>query len=300
MRRAIAVAAVAVLATCLPACTRTAQRSAENGSPTVVASTDVWGSVAKSIAGNDAWVTSVISGPVDPHSFTPAPAAVAAIGDAALVVYNGGGYDAWMTDVLGSSPKAPTVDAYSLLDSAAVGEPSPANEHVFYELGTAKRAAEQIAARLAEADSVHGDQYRSRADEFAHNSDALLERERALHTRFPGAAVVSTEPVAHYLLLAAGVEDKTPQGFSNAVEQDTDPAPADIAAMLDLITSHQVSALVFNDQTVTGATRQIRDAAQTAGVPVVTVTETLPEGSDYLRWQADAVDRLTAALGQAR
>lgn len=70
--------------------------------------------------------------------------------------------------------------------------------------------------------------------------------------------------------------------------------------MLDLITKHQVSALVFNDQTVTGATRQIRDAATTAGAPVVTVTETLPDGKDYLSWQADTVDRLTAALGAFR
>ena len=118
---------------------------------------------------------------------------------------------------------------------------------------------------------------------------------------FPGAAVVATEPVAHYLLLAAGLTDRTPEGFSNAVEQDTDPAPADIAEMLDLISRHEVAALVFNDQTVTGATRQIRDAARAAGVPVVEVTETLPEGSeDYLDWQAVTAARLNSALQERR
>ena len=118
---------------------------------------------------------------------------------------------------------------------------------------------------------------------------------------FPGAAVVATEPVAHYLLLAAGLTDKTPEGFSNAIEQDTDPAPADIATMLDLISHHEVAALMFNDQTMTGATRQIRDAARAAGVPVVDVTETLPgAGADYLAWQAATVGRLIAALQAPR
>ncbi|HPX37097.1 MAG TPA: zinc ABC transporter substrate-binding protein [Mycobacterium sp.] len=294
----VALAAAVVIAGSVSSCA--GRPATQTTRPAVVASTDVWGSVARTVAGEDAEVTSIVSGPVDPHSFTPAPAAVAEIADAAVVIYNGGGYDAWMTEVLGNNPKAPTVDAYSLLDPAAVGESSPANEHVFYELGTAKAVATRIADRLAEVDSAHADQYRSRAAEFGRNADKIRERERALRISSPDTAVVATEPVAHYLLLAAGLRDETPQGFSNAVEQDTDPAPADIAAMLDLITKHQVSALVFNDQTVTGATRQIRDAATTAGVPVVTVTETLPDGKDYLSWQADTVDRLTAALGAPR
>ena len=62
--------------------------------PSVVASTDVWGSVAQAVAGDDARVTSIVHGTMDPHSYEPAPAAVAEIEDANLLVYNGGGYDA--------------------------------------------------------------------------------------------------------------------------------------------------------------------------------------------------------------
>ena len=70
--------------------------------------------------------------------------------------------------------------------------------------------------------------------------------------------------------------------------------------MLDLLTGHRVGALIFNNQTMTGATRQIRDAAAAAGVPIVEVTETLPTGSDYLTWQADTANRLATAREQAR
>ena len=73
--------------------------------------------------------------------------------------------------------------------------------------------------------------------------------------------MVATEPVAHYLLVNAGITDKTPEGFSNAIEEDTDPSPADLAAMLDLINTRQVSALLYNPQTETAVTKQLQDAA---------------------------------------
>lgn len=294
--RAVTCAAGLIAVGLVSACGHQPDRTEAGAKPTVVASTDVWGSVAQSVAGDDANVRSIIrSGSADPHSFEATPADAAAISDASLVVYNGGGYDPWVDGVLAHSD-VPSVDAYSLLDAAAIGEPQPANEHVFYDLGTAKAVAAQVADRLAAADPGHADQYHSRAKEFGARADAVENSEHALGVKHPGAAVVATEPVAHYLLLAAQLTDKTPKGFAAAVEQDTDPAPVDIAAMLDLINGHQVKALIFNDQTVTAATRQIRDAAERAGVPVVSVTETLPAGLDYLRWQADTADRLAEAL----
>ena len=99
---------------------------------------------------------------------------------------------------------------------------------------------------------------------------------------------------------AAGLTDRTPEGFTNSIEQDSDPSPADMAAVLDLINGRQVSVLVVNEQTLTGASRQVRDAALAAGVPTVSVTETLPAGTDYLSWQSGTTDRLAAALRESR
>jgi zinc/manganese transport system substrate-binding protein len=111
--------------------------------------------------------------------------------------------------------------------------------------------------------------------------------------------VVATEPVAHYLLVNAGIADKTPEGFSNAIEEDTDPSPADLAAMLDLISTRQVSALLYNPQTETAVTKQLQDAANRASIPVVTVTETLPDGTDYLTWQRQTAEQLASQLDKA-
>ena len=73
-----------------------------------------------------------------------------------------------------------------------------------------------------------------------------------------------------------------------------------MASVLDLITRRQVSALLINPQTPTAATNGLRDAARRAGVPVTEVTETLPNGTDYLTWQRNTVDQLLAALRSSR
>jgi len=271
------------------------------GIPAVVASTDVWGSIAQSVAGGDAQVSSIItSGSADPHSFEPSPSNAAALADASIVVYNGGGYDPWVDAVLRNHPDVASVDAYSLLNPGAVGASKRANEHVSYDVGTATAVANELAAKLAAANPDKADGYASRAKEFSRRAEAVRAAENQLRSEHPGAAVVATEPVAHYLLSAAGLVDKTPPGFSAAIEQDTDPAPADMAAMLDLIRNRSVAAVVFNDQTITAATRRVRAAAEEAGVPIVSVTETLPPGVDYLTWQNDTVKRLSDALRVTR
>ena len=293
---AVAAVSAVVVAVGTAGCSQHGSTHNENDAAAVVASTDVWGSVAGAVAGDHATVTSILDSAVDdPHSYEATPANAAAIADASLVVFNGGDYDYWVDDVLANNPDVPTVDAYSL-------RPDPqqhANEHVFYDPATAKAVAAQVADRLAQIDASRADTYRANAAAFARNADEVLTLERAIGQEHPGAAVVATEPVAHYLLVNAGITDKTPEGFSNAIEEDTDPSPADLAAMLDLISTRQVSALLYNPQTETAVTEQLRDAAGKASIPVVTVTETLPEGTDYLTWQRQTAERLASQLDKA-
>ncbi len=283
---------VAALATA--GCSQHASRH-DNTSVDIVASTDVWGSVASAVAGEFASVKSIESGAsADPHSFEATPADVAEISDASLLVYNGGGYDHWVDDVIAADPEIDAVDAYSLR-----GTQGRDNEHVFYDLGVAKAVADEIAKRLGEIDSTHADQYRSNARRFGEQADDIATSEREIGKAHPSGSVIATEPVAYYLLRNAGIADRTPAGFASAVEEGDDPAPADVAAVLDLISSHQVSVLLFNPQTETAATEQIQDAARSASLPVVTVTETLPSGVDYLTWQRDTVDQLAAQFDKS-
>ncbi|OBG57904.1 metal ABC transporter solute-binding protein, Zn/Mn family [Mycobacterium sp. E3339] len=267
---------------------------------TVVASTGVWGSVASAVTGRHIAVRSILTGgDTDPHSYQASPSDAAAITDATLIVYNGGGYDPWVEQVLASHPGVKSIGAYSFLKATATGE-QPANEHVFYDLDVAKSVAFAIADRVAAIDPAHAADYRANAAEFCRGADAIAISEHAIASAYPGTAVIATEPVGYYLLSASGLINRTPPAFTAANENETDPSPSDMAFVLDLINHRQVAALLVNPQTSTAAINGVRDAARRAGVPVTEVSETLPEGTDYLTWQRNTVKQLLAALQSRR
>jgi zinc/manganese transport system substrate-binding protein len=273
--------------------------SAHPQAGTVVASTDVWGSVASAVAGRHVVVKSILSGAdQDPHSYQAGPSDAAAIVDAALVVYNGGGYDPWVDQVLAGHRSVKPVDAYSYLGRTSPGDPP--NEHVFYDLSVAKSVASAIADRMAAIDPANAADYRANAAEFCRGADAITISEHAIASAYPDVGVIATEPVVDYLLDASGLINRTPAAFTAANENETDPAPADMASVLDLINHRQVSAVLVNPQTSTAAINGLENAARRSGVPVTEVTETLPDGTDYLTWQRNTVNQLRAALRSSR
>ena len=64
----------------------------------------------------------------------------------------------------------------------------------------------------------------------------------------------------------------------------------------DLLDERRAAFLAYNSQTGTTVTARVRDAAEKADVVVVDLSETLPDGTDYLTWMGDIVDSLTRAL----
>jgi zinc/manganese transport system substrate-binding protein len=263
---------------------------------TVVASTDVWGSVARAVTGRHVAVTSILRGAdTDPHSYQATPSDAAAIADAALVVYNGGGYDPWVDQVLDRHRSVASVDASSFATTGTNGG-QPPNEHVFYDLSVAKSVASSIADRMTAIDPGNAADYRANAAEFCRGADAIAISEHSIASAYPDTGVLATEPVGYYLMAASGLVNRTPPAFTAANENETDPSPADMASVLDLIDHRQVAALIVNPQTSTAAITGVENAARRAGVPVTEVTETLPDGIDYLTWQRRTVDHLLAAL----
>ncbi|MGY2027066.1 metal ABC transporter solute-binding protein, Zn/Mn family [Nocardia gipuzkoensis] len=266
--------------------------STDSDRPTVVTSTDVWGDIAVAIAGPDATVRSLITDPnADPHSHETSAVESAELSDADLVVYNGGGYDEFAEKAVAGTNKR-TVDAFSLRV-----DQSDENEHVWYDVRTVGVVADRIAAQLGELDPDKAAAYTERATTFKNQLAAVTAITGKLAAEHPKTPVLQTEPLAHYLLVAAGADDLTPHEFQEAIEQETDPVPAAVAATQDLLSGKRVRALIYNVQTEDKITKDLRGTAQNAGVTIVEVTETLPEGQDYIQWQTKNAQALAAALG---
>lgn len=266
------------------------EEAAADGKIAVVASTNVWGSVVQAVGGSDVSVRSLINDPsADPHSYNDKPEDATLLTDAKLVVYNGGGYDDFFTKLVSAAgANAKQIDAYSLS-----GYPDGENEHVWYDFPTVRKVADKVAAELGAIDPSNKDTYADNAKAFDSKLDALSTKAAAI----PDGKAVSTEPVAHYLLKAAGISDVTPSAFSEAIEEETDPPVLAVADTTDLISNKQVGVLINNDQTETNVTNQLIKAAKTKGVPIVNVSETLPQGvTDYVEWMTSQVDSLAAAV----
>jgi zinc/manganese transport system substrate-binding protein len=286
-----ALAAVAIAAT-LTACG--GSKSGSDGGLTIVASTDVWGSIAAAVAGPDVRIVSLIDDPSqDPHEYQTTPQDAARIRDAALVIVNGGHYDEFAEKAAAGRGK-PTIDAFDLRPDSAKQDD---NEHIWYSLPTVDAVAAKIAADLGQLDPKNAQGYTDRAAAFHTSLQGIAAITAKIAADHPKAPVLQTEPIGHYLLLAAGADDRTPHAFSEAVEQGTDPAPADLAAVQDLLRGKQVRALLYNIQTEDKTTKEVAATAKSAGVPVIEVAETLPQGLDYLQWQTRNAQALATALG---
>ncbi|TKV58492.1 ABC transporter substrate-binding protein [Nakamurella flava] len=263
----------------------------------VVASTNVWGDVVQQIAGTDVQVSSIISDPsADPHSFEANAQNQLALSKASLVVVNGGGYDDWAGDMLSAAKStAPVINAVDVSGYTATGG-EELNEHVWYDFPTVDKVAQQITDQLSSIDPADAATYQANLATFQGKLKTLEEQEAAIKAAHSGVGVAITEPVPNYVLEASGLDIKTPEEFSEAIENETD-VPADVMQQtLAQFNDKQVKALVYNEQTTGPQTDQVKNAAQANGIPVVPVTETLPEGKDYLGWMTDNVTAIAQAV----
>lgn len=289
----------------------------EDGGPlTVVAATNIYGSLAEAVGGDLVAVESLITDPAaDPHSYESTPADAATIAGGQIVIFNGGGYDEFMPSliesaggervVLDAAEISGLVPAEGLEEEHAEGEAEEEehgefNEHFWYSLPTMQVVATRLAEELGAADAANAEAYTANAEAFNAEIDGLVEQTEAIGASVPGGRVVVTEPLPIYLLETAGLTDATNPEFSEAVEEDTDPPAAVVAETLGLFTpgnADPISALIVNGQTQTPTTDQVRQAAESGGVPVVEMTETLPEDQpDYLTWMGSQIDALSSAL----
>jgi zinc/manganese transport system substrate-binding protein len=283
----------------LAGCDGNADSAAQPGAAVeVVASTNVWADIASEVGGEHVHVTSFLSSPSqDPHSYEASGRNILAVSKADVVIENGGGYDDFMDNLLDSAGGDPTVlnivDLSGLDTGSSGGE---LNEHVWYDLAVARKAAGAIADAFADADPAHRGLYEANADAFGARVEKLIGQEARSRANLSGRPVAITEPVPGYMLDALGLVNATPPQFSEAVEEGEDVPVAVLKQTLDLFADDAVDALVYNEQTTGTITEQVLQAAQDAGISVVPVTETLPDGEDYVSWMASNLTHIEDAV----
>ena len=300
MRKALAAAAVILTAAlALTGCAASAAPAAD-GKVRIVASTNVWGDVARQIGGTTVQIDSIISSPdQDPHSYEGDAQVQLALSKADVVIENGGGYDDFVDTLLkGANNKDAVVlnavDISGFDQHPATGQ---LNEHVWYDFPTVQKVAASIGTQLTKLDPSNASTYTANEKTFDAALATLEAGEAAIKSGpADGEGVAITEPVPLYLLAASGLVNKTPAKFSEAIEEGTDVSPELLKQTLELFSGHRVKLLAYNEQTSGSETDAVLTAARSAGIPVVPVTETLPKGRGYLAWMTANLAAVTAAV----
>jgi zinc/manganese transport system substrate-binding protein len=154
-----------------------------------------------------------------------------------------------------------------------------------------------IAADLGQIDPAHASYYKANAASFTASLTAWTKALAAFKAAHPGTPVATTEPVADYMLQAAGADNLTPFTFQADIMNGTDPSPQDTATEKSLFTQHKVKVLLYNQQVTDALTESFISLARANGIPVVGVYETMPApGFDYQSWMLAEVNALNKAV----
>jgi zinc/manganese transport system substrate-binding protein len=255
-----------------------------------------YANVIQQIGGKYVQVTAIMSNPnTDPHTFEASPAVAREISNASLIVQNGVGYDTWASDIEKAVPASSRkiVDVQQLL-----GLPdSTPNPHLWYNPTTMPKVATAIADDLAAIQPAHASYFKANAAEFTQSLSAWTQAIAAFKAAHPNTPVATTEPVADYMLQAAGADNMTPWAFQADIMNGTDPSPQNVAAEKALFTQHKVKVFLYNQQVTDTLTDSFIDLAHANGVPVVGVYETMPTpGYDYQTWMTAEVNALDKAV----
>jgi zinc/manganese transport system substrate-binding protein len=282
-----------MLASALAACSTT---TTSDGKIHAVAGENFYGDAISRVGGDLVSVSSILNDPnVDPHTYESSTQNAQQVADATLIVENGLGYDAFLDHLMSASPNVDrkVIDVQKLL-----GLPDGSNPHVWYEPATMLEVARAVADALETIKPESKTAIEANLATYLASFAPLTAKIAAIKASDAGTPVAYTEPVSGYLLAALDFKVLTPAGFARAIEDGTDPAPADVAAQQDLLTGHLVKLLIYNNQATTPVTESMKSLATRSAVPVVGVSETMPGGAGgFVGWQLAQLKAIESALG---
>ena len=286
-----ALASVGMLAS-VAACGSGRSSSEKNGTIEVVASVNQWGTVAKTLGGGNVNVTSIINSTnVDAHDYEPTTSDIAKLQKAQVIIVNGAGYDAWAVKAA-QSAKATVVNA-----AEVGGVKDGDNPHVWFSADVRKAVAQAITEAYEQADAAKRSDFDKLHDQWKSEENNVERKIAEVKQKSDGLAYAATESVASYLAEDMGLTDATPSGYVRATANESEPTPTDIKQFTDALKSGEIKLLIVNTQEESELTSKITDAAKSASVPMVELTEQMPERYDSLTaWMEGLVDAFSKAI----
>ena len=286
---------VTLLSTALSACGAPPAGTSSGKTLQVVAGQNFWGSIAAQLGGTHVFVLSVVTNPnADPHDYENSTQDARAFAAADYVILNGAGYDAWGARLLSANPNA-NRKVFSVAD--LLNKKAGDNPHFWYNPDWVEQVADQITADYRALDAAASDYFTQQRAAFRTSMKPYHDRIAKIKSTFSGVPIGSTESIFVYLAQALGLNLISPPEFMQAVAEGNDPPAQTVAEFHDQVLGKKIKVLVFNVQTSTNITEDLKRLAANKGIPVVGVSETLhPLDATFQEWQGAQLLTLQNAL----
>ena len=261
----------------------------------VVAGENFWGNIAAQLGGAHVSVTSIVTNPnADPHDYESSPKDARAFATANYVVLNGAGYDDWASKLLAANPN----QGRKVFTVADLLHKKPGdNPHFWYNPSWVDQVADRITADYQALDSADSSYFSQQRAAFRTALQPYHDRVAKIQSSLRGVPVGATESIFVYLASALGLNLISPPEFMQAVAEGNDPSAQTVAEFHDLVAGKKIKLLVYNVQTSTNITEDLKRLATDNGIPVVGISETLqPVGASFQEWQDAQLLTLQNAL----
>jgi zinc/manganese transport system substrate-binding protein len=261
----------------------------------VVSGENFWGNIVSQLGGNYVQVLSIVSDPnADPHEYESNTNDARAFANANYVILNGAGYDSW-GDKLLSANTNPNQKVLRIAD--LLGRKEGDNPHFWYNPVYVNQVVAQMENDLVSIDPSHADYYKEQYIALQKSFSEYQDRIASIKKQFGGTKVAATEDIFAYLANASGLDLISPPEFIQAVAEGNDPSAQGVAIFQQQLKSGVPQVLVYNQQTVTPITENMKKLAADNGIPVIGVTETIqPPDTSFQDWMNAELITLQNAL----
>ena len=271
------------------------------GSPIpVVAAENFWGSLVSQLGGTQTSVTSIVTDPnTDPHEYEANTTDAVAIANAQFVIVNGVGYDDWATQLIAAddNPNQVVLNVGELNGVSVTGGIVTGNPHMWYNPVYVNNTVAAMYSDLVSIRPSEKGYFETNYAALNASLAALYSQATHIREQFAGTEVASTESIFVYLANFTDLDLVSPPAFMEAIAEGNDPPTQSVVEFQDQLESGQVKVLVYNEQTVTPITTNMKAIAAENNVTVIGITETIqPPNYTFQAWMGAEYLELYNAL----
>ncbi len=288
------------------------QLASEQDKLPIVVTFSILTDLVRNVGGDKIAITTLVGASSDSHTFEPSPADSVALINAHLIFENGFEFESWLDDLYTSSgSQARRVAVSAGIEPRRLKEEAEHTEtsghehaefdpHTWHDVKNAMRMVEVVRDVLVEADTDNAETYRTNADAYLSELQALDAWVVEQVTKLPveRRKLITTHDTFGYFADRYGFE-VIGSALASISTESGEPAAADVVALVEAIKASGVPAIFAETISNPETTQRIADEAGVKLAPAL-YTDALgaagSESDSYLKLMHYNVTTIVEAL----